>query len=89
MTALYCGVGLADPLVASVSLDRSCKVYSLAQGTTAAIACCSLCTLLPEGHPAVCRFPRAEQWTLTQHTSPRLPANGHAQMAACTAGSAV
>ena len=32
MTALYCGVGLADPLVASVSLDRSCKIYSLAQG---------------------------------------------------------
>ena len=32
VTALYCGVGLADPLVASVSLDRSCKVYSLAQG---------------------------------------------------------
>jgi len=32
VTALYCGVGLADPLVASVSLDRSCKIYSLTQG---------------------------------------------------------
>ena len=32
VTALLCGVGLADPLIASVSLDRSCKIYSLAQG---------------------------------------------------------
>ena len=33
VTALLCGAGLGDPLVASVSLDRSCKMYSLAQGT--------------------------------------------------------
>ena len=32
VTALLCGAGTADPFVASVSIDRTCKIYSLAQG---------------------------------------------------------
>ena len=32
VTALLCGAGAADPFVASVSIDRTCKIYSLAQG---------------------------------------------------------
>ncbi|CAL8463828.1 g3362 [Coccomyxa elongata] len=31
ITSLYCGMG-ANPIVVTVSLDRSCKVWSLAQG---------------------------------------------------------
>lgn len=32
VAALLCGAGAADPFVASVSIDRTCKIYSLAQG---------------------------------------------------------
>lgn len=32
VTAILCGAGAADPYVASVSIDRTCKIYSLAQG---------------------------------------------------------
>ena len=32
VTALLCGAGAADPFVASASIDRTCKIYSLAQG---------------------------------------------------------
>lgn len=31
ITSLYCGMG-ANPIVVTASLDRSCRIWSLAQG---------------------------------------------------------